>query len=225
MLGVGPEPGRPVYTKTCVECDEPFVVKFPSRSGKTCSEACRRKLRRRVAEKVRKADCHPDRKHHAKGLCRPCYKTARSRAEYVPKARRQPRKPECGHDRPHKGRGLCDRCYDKRHVSSRSARCHPDRPHHAKGLCEPCYRGQQNRARDRRLAAGGHHTEEEWRRLLALYTGCPRCRRPWAEAGAPTRDHVVSVRDGGDDSIGNIQPLCLSCNSQKQRRSERYPIY
>ncbi len=85
--------------------------------------------------------------------------------------------------------------------------------------------GLQNRRRDMRLAGGPHHTQAEWEALLHGYQGCPRCLRRWEEVGTPTRDHVVSVKDGGNDSISNIQPLCLSCNSQKQRRSKRYPVF
>jgi 5-methylcytosine-specific restriction endonuclease McrA len=35
-------------------------------------------------------------------------------------------------------------------------------------------------------------------------------------------DHVVPIFDGGSPEFGNIQPLCLSCNSQKARKQIDY---
>jgi len=220
---LGPEWGRGAYPKVCAACGVPFEAKYPS--VKTCSEPCRRAVLSKSKTKNRTAECHPDGKHHARGMCEACYSREKRRRLYgskprvpkPPKPKREPRQPArvlCGHDDlPHKGRGLCSRCYDRQHVSRTPAACHPERPHHAKGLCEACYRGRQNRQRDLRLAGRPHHTQADWEELLARYRGCPRCRRRWDEAGPPTRDHVVSVKDGGDDSISNIQPLCYSCNS------------
>ena len=165
---------------------------------------------------------HLLRAHKAKGMCNACYK----RSTYVARPREYTTmKVTCGHtDVPHKAHGLCTRCYDKQHRSQRRASCHPARAHHAKGLCESCYRGQQNRERDRRLAGMVHHTEAQWRQLLFVYPIWPRCKRSWDVVGDPTRDHIRSVVEGGDDSIGNIQPLCFSCNSQKQHKSEFYSL-
>jgi hypothetical protein len=235
---LGPEWGRGCYPKVCAECGASFEAKYPS--VKTCSESCRRVAVGKSKTKNRKAGCHPNRRHYAKGLCEACYSREKRRRLHGSEPRppkpakprlkpakpRRPAKLTCGHDSiPHKGRGLCASCYDKQHRSRTPATCHPDRPHHAKGLCEACYRGRQNRQRDARLRGGPNHTQAEWEALLRVYRGCPRCRRPWNEVGTPTRDHVVSIEDGGDDSISNIQPLCYSCNNQKQHRSERYPVY
>jgi len=209
-------------------CGAPFEARYPD--VKTCSQPCRRAALSKSKTKDRKAACHPDRKHYAKGLCKTCYggeQWRRARALRPPRRRvRVPPKVTCGHDDlPHKGGGLCVRCYDNQHISRRCADCHLDRPHHAKGFCEPCYRGAQNRARDARLAGGVRHTQDKWGLLLASYSGCPRCRQAWDEVGPPTGDHVISVHDGGDDSISNLQPLCCSCNSRKQQHSERFPVY
>jgi 5-methylcytosine-specific restriction endonuclease McrA len=35
-------------------------------------------------------------------------------------------------------------------------------------------------------------------------------------------DHVVSVKNGGENSIENLQPLCKSCNSTKGFRTIDY---
>lgn len=35
-------------------------------------------------------------------------------------------------------------------------------------------------------------------------------------------DHVVSIKNGGENSIDNLQPLCMSCNSSKGYRTIDY---
>lgn len=73
----------------------------------------RRSAERRKAPDERKppgrphraADCHPDRKHHAVGLCHPCYRARRERAG--------PGNATCHPERPVLARGLCEACYDK----------------------------------------------------------------------------------------------------------------
>lgn len=69
--------------------------------------------------------------------------------------------------------------------------------------------------RSRRLSearARGRHTDEEWSLLVKLCGGvCVRCRTE----GQVVKDHVVPVYKQGSDAIGNLQPLCKRCNSQK----------
>lgn len=57
------------------------------------------------------AQCHPNRKHRARGLCTPCYSAAR--------------------------RALIKEAAKVK--MTRMAGCHPDRPHCARGLCQSCY--------------------------------------------------------------------------------------
>lgn len=57
-----------------------------------------------------------------------------------------------------------------------------------------------------------HHSRAEWENLLNKYDRrCIAC-------GATDKieaDHVVPIAQGGTDDIGNIQPLCRSCNARK----------
>lgn len=69
-----------------------------------------------------------------------------------------------------------------------------------------------------------NYTESELQALFVFYGNkCLACG-----SFDITRDHVVSVRNGGEDTLDNIQPLCKSCNSQKgtlatDYRPQSYP--
>ena len=72
-----------------------------------------------------------------------------------------------------------------------------------------------NRRRARKHAAGGSHTEEQWQALKAFHDyRCLCCGKREPEIRL-TRDHVMPLTKGGNDSIDNIQPLCARCNSKK----------
>jgi 5-methylcytosine-specific restriction endonuclease McrA len=81
------------------------------------------------------------------------------------------------------------------------------------------------RRRARMLAAEGSFTTEEWLEVLAKHPCYPDCGRQWKEIPVPpnrksviTRNHVLAISKGGRNDIGNIQPLCYSCNSRKGDR-------
>ena len=60
------------------------------------------------------------------------------------------------------------------------------------------------------------HSEDEWVERLAWFGGgCAYCDT----TENIVRDHILALANGGDDAISNIQPLCISCNSRKERRS------
>lgn len=64
----------------------------------------------------------------------------------------------------------------------------------------------------RKRAAGAAYTKAEWDALCAKYNHRCLC------CGATrklTVDHVVPISKGGSNTIDNIQPLCISCNSSK----------
>jgi 5-methylcytosine-specific restriction endonuclease McrA len=60
----------------------------------------------------------------------------------------------------------------------------------------------------------GTHSEQQWCELQhAVDYCCVRCGRQ--AKGCLVKDHIVPIYMGGCDSINNIQPLCVRCNSSK----------
>lgn len=77
----------------------------------------------------------------------------------------------------------------------------------------------KNRRRDAAIRAAGklsgHHTEQQWADLLKSHGGmCVKCHT----AQNITRDHIIPLSKGGGDHIGNIQPLCMTCNIRKANK-------
>lgn len=76
-------------------------------------------------------------------------------------------------------------------------------------------------AADARRAArisqnGGWHSRGEWLALCATFGWrCVSCGCKATDVQQLTRDHVVPVVLGGSNDIGNIQPLCRTCNLAK----------
>lgn len=68
------------------------------------------------------------------------------------------------------------------------------------------------RRRVRKNNASGYHTVKQWLAVLNQYDGrCLRC----GSTENITEDHVLPLNKGGSNSIENIQPLCMICNSSK----------
>ena len=66
---------------------------------------------------------------------------------------------------------------------------------------------------------GGNFTKEEWVSLCNKYGNkCLAC----GAYGKMTIDHVKPLSRGGTNSIDNIQPLCLTCNSSKHDKEIDY---
>lgn len=85
-----------------------------------------------------------------------------------------------------------------------------------------------HRRRARMAEAEGSFTTTEWEAVKSRFTRCPDCGRTWEKIPLPagrksaiTRDHVVPISKGGRNDIGNLRPLCFSCNSKKGDRPHR----
>lgn len=74
------------------------------------------------------------------------------------------------------------------------------------------------RRRSRLKGARGLYTAEQWAALVEFYGACLRC----GAEGPLTPDHVIPLAKGGANHIGNIQPLCGSCNSSKGVKDTDY---
>lgn len=202
------------------------------------------------------ADCHPDRKHQAFGLCMQCYQKDRRQkkgdeinakrrkdpAEYAPNYRVLPvqvaRTPDCHPDRKHAARGLCGPCYQrlKRNdaLPSERAQCHPDRPHLANGLCVSCYNKQKyaknaEAERERSRKRGAESRRKIRDELIAAYGGrcaCAKC--PETNPAFLTLEHVNGDgkkhrKEAGSHTYADLRRrgwpqegytlLCWNCNA------------
>lgn len=68
--------------------------------------------------------------------------------------------------------------------------------------------------------ATGKHTLKQWEELKRKCGyKCQHCGRSESVV-ALTRDHIVPIARGGSNDISNIQPLCKTCNSKKNKKLE-----
>lgn len=82
-----------------------------------------------------------------------------------------------------------------------------------------------HRRRARLAEADGSFTTAEWEALRKKFKRCPGCNRRWGDIpvlsgkkSPITRDHIVPLAKKGRNDIGNLRPLCYSCNSRKGDR-------
>jgi 5-methylcytosine-specific restriction endonuclease McrA len=81
-------------------------------------------------------------------------------------------------------------------------------------------RDGNHRRRARKTQAGGTYTRAEWQALLDLYDH--RCLKCGVTGVTLSVDHVIPISAGGRNDIGNIQPLCIPCNSRKHNKTIDY---
>lgn len=113
----------------------------------------------------------------------------------------------------------CKGCHNAAIISNRSPEAHRasvrlDYERHPENFIA------RRRLRRARLAAAeGTFTHEEFRDLCARYGNrCLCC----GEQKPLEPDHVKPIAKGGTNDIGNIQPLCRSCNSRKGTKTIDY---
>lgn len=111
----------------------------------------------------------------------------------------------------------------------RSRQCYICRPSKfVKGQVAPNYKGgyenhlKHNRERLSKLKIIGNHTPQEWNELKVKYNFMCLCCKQQEPIIQLSRDHIVPISKGGTDDIGNIQPLCRSCNSRKHNKIISY---
>jgi len=62
-------------------------------------------------------------------------------------------------------------------------------------------------------------TAQEWVDILKQYKfRCAYCGKEFTLFDRETRDHVIPISKGGDNTKGNIVPACQSCNSKKHNK-------
>lgn len=131
----------------------------------------------------RKALCHPNRKHLARGYCASCYEM------HGPK---NTKKATCHPDRPHYARGMCSLCYDRERSRKRQA--------------TPGQKEKQRLWSRQKLLREYGLTLEDFDRLYEEQRGlCAICHRPPRDGKALCVDHCHET--------GAVrQLLCNPCN-------------
>jgi 5-methylcytosine-specific restriction protein A len=104
----------------------------------------------------------------------------------------------------------------------RCIECESEATH--RGRCEEHYRAYEERAsvrarrKRRAVIARGSGAAARLRRAIrkAGRTKCARCGFPFL-ASAIDVDHITPIAHGGEDTDGNLQPLCRPCHKLKTR--------
>ena len=65
-------------------------------------------------------------------------------------------------------------------------------------------------------------TTEQWNVILVQQKNrCAKGKKRFTKKNPPTVDHIIPVSKGGGLIFGNVQALCLSCNSKKGNKLHR----
>ncbi len=195
---------RTLPTLKCAQCGAEFRRAKPSgKMPKYCSQVC---YGRSLERPERRPPC---------AICgEPC---ASSRSKYCSRecqgAAKRVAAPKWTHPSQIEVRRAYFRAWAERNrlrVRARSLewkRAHPETARQ----CEARYSAK----RRSQIGKAGKITAAEWTALVASFGyRCLRCGRQ-PPAITLSMDHVVPLAKGGLHEIGNIQPLCRSCNSRK----------
>jgi len=59
-------------------------------------------------------------------------------------------------------------------------------------------------------------TDKEWMNILKEYKfRCAYCNKRFNKHSRPTKDHIIPISKGGNNTRENVIPACVSCNSKK----------
>jgi len=198
----------------CTICQTVFEPKHFNQ--KTCSEECRKKARRLIKAKYKKTE-----------------KGKASEARWVQSDRRKENEKRYRQSPKGKVRLL--------RAVMRYAKRHPERRLATKRKCEAIYsqtkHGREvrrrawnkyrksekgrftrknNKHKRRAITREGNFNLSDWKRIQDEHGNkCANC----GKEGKLSIDHIIPITRGGEHVAGNIQPLCINCNSQKNQRT------
>jgi 5-methylcytosine-specific restriction endonuclease McrA len=129
------------------------------------------------------------------------------------------------HGRLHKGRSRLNGRWSFKHRCC--VECGRTRyKHTGRGICQRCRfrKLEQRRRQAEKLAALDSDTRHDWEAMCARYGHrCLRCGASEPDI-VLTIDHVIPLSRRGVGNIGNLQPLCFTCNRRKWTRVIDYRL-
>ncbi len=174
-----------------------------------------------------------DRQNHAQGFCKRHYgRWYRHGDPLAGGQHHEVRQPICtveGCERPHACGGFCQNHYMQKRRNNDEyrqwKRAYNKRPHvresanqrlRKRYANDPAYRAKvleaQTKRASRTLRQRPQAFQKEWRRMVHRHRGlCAYCQ----QAPGTTLEHVIPRSRGGGDTIGNLFPVCGSCNASK----------
>lgn len=90
------------------------------------------------------------------------------------------------------------------------------------------YNGVKYKSKDYAFNKRAEHVckfrKYEWYYMVRFFNHrCCKCESE-VIGGIPTKDHIYGIRQGGSNSIRNIQPLCRECNTSKGKEVVDYRV-
>lgn len=192
--------------KTCQQCSAEFAVSKKGRPPKWCSPKCANRAWRR-------------RKNPTNFGPKPCAVCETIFERQMPAKSKRTCSTACANILCYReNKAKRDAKTNEWHAAHKDrragyvAKCHKAKPEQYKLL------RRVTEAR-RRSRYNGSYTVKEWKNLLEFYGNVCLC---CGLAKPLHADHVIPLSKGGTNVIGNIQPLCKSCNSAKSTKSTDY---
>lgn len=191
---------------------------------------------------ARNADCHPERKHRAFGMCAQCYRESRKahdaklweqwytkngervrtklrehRATAEGGARHRARSRAWALANPERAQEAQQRWREKNPERRREAHraWRHANPERRRAHCTATKSKRRAAMRKGEAATGAQVADVRW----SLFGRCYYCGE--CAGDDITVDHVVALVNGGSPAADNLVPSCVTCNSSKQNKSAR----